>query len=284
MTNAELEDVEPFNTYAHSGTQMSRDPIVWRYLDLLSLLALLHDEKLHFSRLADLQMEDPNEGTGGLLTDIVNRPITPSTRMVPSNPETDRRNQEEVARIEAELRTPLAERLPTYREKVAQWDMENRNVHVSCWHTSGIESDFMWRLYAKREFGLAIVSSAQSVVEALGNDDVSLNKIGWAFVVYPTWDERIRNGIEARGSATAFIVKAPEFRSENEFRIFVKTKDNVEVCGLRVDVKHLIKQIRLSPMLPDWAENPLLQTLNPICKAKGIPLVEGRKPKLRSRR
>jgi hypothetical protein len=46
MTNEDLEDVEFFNRFAHSGTRWTRDPTCRRYMDLLSLLAMLQNETL----------------------------------------------------------------------------------------------------------------------------------------------------------------------------------------------------------------------------------------------
>jgi hypothetical protein len=74
-------------------------------MDLLSLLSLLHREELHFTRLGDLQKYDRNEGTGALLTDVVSDPIRPSIIASPTNQAQELRNQEEIKRIEDELRS-----------------------------------------------------------------------------------------------------------------------------------------------------------------------------------
>ena len=83
MTNDELEDAKFFNTFAHSGTRWARDPTCWRYMDLLSLLAILQNETIHFTHIMDLYRYDPHEGTGGLLINVVNDPIQPSVMVSP---------------------------------------------------------------------------------------------------------------------------------------------------------------------------------------------------------
>lgn len=274
MRNAELVEAMCVNTFAHSGTRYTRDPRVWRYMDLLSLISLLHREELHFTPLADLAVWDVNEGTGGLSVDVVNSPIPPSILVYPPNEAQELRNQEEIKRVHDELSIPLADNLPRFKAQVAEWDSENSNVHISCWHTNEIESDFMWRVYAKQEYGFAIVSSAQSLVRSLLVGDIEGRKIGFGFVVYPTRDQVVRQSLDRYlGSTAAFMVKHPEFAHENEFRVFVRTREPRASCSMKVCLRDLVHAIRLSPLVPNWAEEPLLQTLNPICEQKGIPLV-----------
>jgi len=283
MKNSDLKEVRPINTFAHSGTRMSRDPRVWRYMDLLSLLCLLQNKELHFSRLRDLQKYDHNEGTGGLLIDVVNNPIKPSIHVYPPNPDIESRNNEEIQKIEAELKIPLSEKLVGYKKQVKDWDQENANVYISCWHTNPIDSDFMWKLYAKYEYGFAIVSSAHDVVNSLLVDGIKPAKIGWGFIVYPTRDELIRNRLDEEvGSVAAFIIKHPSFSHENEFRVFVKTLEDVDSCDMKVNINKLIHEIQLSPLVPDWAHDPLHKTLNPICEQHGITLIKPNRINLRT--
>ena len=55
-------------------------------MDLLSLLAILQNETLHFTHITDLYRYDPHEGTGGLLINVVNDPIPPSMSVFPPDP------------------------------------------------------------------------------------------------------------------------------------------------------------------------------------------------------
>ena len=281
MTNDDLEDIQPQNTFAHSGTRMARDPEVWRYMDLLSLLALLQNRELHFTRLRDLQRLDPNEGTGGLSINLVRYPFTPSIVTVPGDERTAARERKEIAAIEAELRVPFETSLPAWREQVAVWDAEFKNMHVSCWHTSPSQSDFMWRLYAKHEFGFAVESSAKTVVEALSVPPIASSKIGWGFVVYPTRDQLIQERLSGSPLLQApYIIKHPEFAHENEFRVFVKARDDAD-CSLPVDLKTLVKAIHISPLMPAWAHGAVAKTLKPICDAIGSPPIRVSRPLLR---
>jgi hypothetical protein len=223
----------------------------------------------------DLYRYDPHEGIGGLLIDVVNEPILPSLTVSPPNPRVDEANRREIEKVMAELSIPLSERLPKYREKVKQWDKENDAVYISSWHTKEIESDFMWRIYGKYEYGFALVSSVQDLVNSFLTKGVDPSKLGCGFVVYPTRDQLIRENLEETiGSFTAFMIKSPQYSTENEFRVFVKAKHRVASCDLEVDLRKLIHSIRISPLTPRWAVQPLMNTLNPICTAKGLPLIQ----------
>lgn len=275
MRNEDLEDAKFIDTFAHSGTRWGRNPTCWRYMDLLSLLSILQNEKIHFTHIMDVYRYDPNEGTGGLLIDVVNDPVMPSVMVLPPNPRIDEENKKEVERIMAELRIPLSEQLPKFREKIKQWDKENDTIYISSWHTNEIDSDFMWRIYGKYEYGFAVVSSVQDLVYSIRDGGIDLRKLGCGFVVYPTRDQLIKEKLEdSMGSFAAFMIKSPQYSPENEFRVFVKSRVRVTSCDLRVDLRKLVNSIRISPLIPRWAVRPLLETLNPICKAKGLPPVQ----------
>jgi hypothetical protein len=275
LTNDDLLEARFFDTRAHSGERWSRNPTCWRYMDLLSLLTILQNECLHFTRLRDMHRHDPKEGTGGLLTDVVNDPIRPSMMVSPPDPRVEEQNRLEVEAIEAELRIPLAERYSNVRERVRKWDEANTSVYMTSWHTKEIDSDFMWRVYGKYEYGFAVVSSVQDVVEAIAAGGLDRSKIGCGFVVYPTRDELIRDKYEdMMGSYASFMIKSPQHAQENELRVFVKAIRAVRSCDLKVALPKLVHRIRISPFVPRWALKPLLDTLNPICDEKGVSRVQ----------
>ena len=188
-------------------------------MDLLGLLAILQDETIHFTHIMDLYRYDPHEGTGGLLINVVNDPVPPSVMVSPPDPRIDEQNRKEIEGILAELRIPLSEQLPKFREKVTHWDKENDAIYISSWHTNVIDSDFMWRIYGKYEYGFAVVSSVQDLVYSIRDGGIDLSKVGCGFVVYPTRDQLIREKLEnVMGSYAAFMIKSPQYSPENEFR------------------------------------------------------------------
>ena len=274
MLNEDLEDARFFNTYAHSGTQWNRDPTCWRYMDFLALLSILHREELHCTHISDLYRYDPHEGTGGALINVIKYPITPSLLVSPPIPDIEERNRLEVENIERELAIPWSERLPGLKDRVRVWDQKNDTVYISCWHTNEIDSDFMWRVYGRYEYGIAVKSSVQALMQSIRDGGVDVRKVGCGFVVYPTRDQLYREKLEeSMGSYAAFMIKSPQYSPENEFRVFVKAKCRVPSCDLHVDIRKLIHGIHISPLVPRWAIEPLRATLNPLCRAKGLPEV-----------
>jgi hypothetical protein len=272
MLDTDLEDARFFDISAHSGTQWARDPACWRYMDFLGLLSILHREELHFTHISDLYRYDPHEGTGGALINVVNYPITPSIVTWPENPDTQERNRKEVEEIERDLAIPLSQRLPHLKDQVRVWDRENEAIYISCWHTNEIDSDFMWRVYGRYEYGLAVKSSVQSLIHSIRDGGVSSGKLGGGFVVYPTRDQLIREKFEGpMGSYAAFMIKSPQYSPEKEFRVCVKAQRRVPSCDLRVDLRKLIHGVYISPMVPRWAVEPLRAALEPLCTAKGLP-------------
>ena len=228
------------------------------------MLAILQNETIHFTHIMDMYRYDPHEGTGGLLINVMNNPIRPSIMVSPSDPRIDEQNRKEIEEILAELQIPISEQLPKFREKVKHWDKENDAIYISSWHTNEIDSDFMWRIYGKYEYGFAVVSSVQDLVYSISDGGLDLSKIGFGFVVYPTRDQLIREKLEElMGSFAAFMIKSPQYSPENEFRVFVMAKKRMDSCDLKVNLRRLVHSIRISPLVPRWAMQPLLVSRQP---------------------
>jgi hypothetical protein len=97
---------------------------------------------------------------------------------------------ERLAETKKELEIPLTSRLRKSKKQVKAWDEENKNVVLSCWHENEIESDFMWRIYAK-EYGFVVFSDVDRLVKSFKGIDAT--KIGRGFVVYPSRDVLIHD-------------------------------------------------------------------------------------------
>src|SRR5438477_3983562 len=190
MTTDELIDQKWHDTWSASGSRWSRDPKIARYMTLPSLMALLHGSKLHFMKLTELRRYDPHEGVGGFMNNIIQTPISSGLFMSPSTPEFEAEQTAIVARIKAELSIPYEEQWPKFKAQVAKWDQEYANVFVSCWHENFGFTDFMWRVYARDDHGVALVTTAQDLVGSFSG--VDFRKIGFGFVVYPYRDALVR--------------------------------------------------------------------------------------------
>jgi len=103
--------------------------MLWRYLDLAKLVALLNDKKLHFAR-ADV-FQDQHEGS-----------IT--TRMW------------QALKEQFADRTELGKTVSTFRRLVKE------STFISCWCVEP-ESEAMWKLYCGDNNGVAITASYQDI-------------------------------------------------------------------------------------------------------------------------
>lgn len=280
MKTEELLDQKWHNTFSVSGSTWSKDPKLARYMTLPSLLALLHRGKLHFTKLADLRRYDAHEGVGGLMNNIFQTPISSGSTMLPSEPEIEAKQAATVEREKAEHSLPYEELWPKFKAQVAKWDVEYANVFVSCWHENFGFTDFMWRVYARDDHGVALVTSAQALVESFSGIDPG--KLGFGFVVYPYRDALVRNRLtEGHYALPPFLIKTKAFEPEREFRVFVQPKDQIDSCDLDIDLKRLIHEIRISPLASKWVDDAVRKTLDPICERIGIPKVAERERNLR---
>lgn len=249
-------------------------------MTLPGLLAVLHRSQLHFSKLTDLRRFDIHEGVGGLMNNIIQTPISSGIFMSPSTPEFEAQQAAVVENIKRELSIPYEDQWPKFKAQVAKWDQEYANVFISCWHQAFDFTDFMWRVYSRDDHGVAVVTSAHSLMDSFCGVDPQ--EIGFGFVVYPYRDELIRDRL-AHGHDTLppFLIKTKAFEPECEFRVFVRSKASVDSCDLDVDLRKLIHEIRISPLAPRWVDDAVRTTLNPICERVGIPKVAERGRNLR---
>jgi hypothetical protein len=78
-------------------------------MDVVSLLSLLQNKRLHFTKLKDLCRFDVNEGTGGL--SIETRGIIAPPMSFPPDPDSDAYFYKKLAETDKELKIPLTSRL-----------------------------------------------------------------------------------------------------------------------------------------------------------------------------
>jgi hypothetical protein len=274
ISNSKLLDVPTIFNCGPNGTQLIRNPTCWRYLDLLSLLTLLKKEELHFTRLKDLQKYDPREGTGGLFTDVVNSNLQPSMLVIPATAASIQRDIKEMQDLNDKLNIPIQSQRTQFVGEINKWDQLNNNIHISCWHTNTIDIDFMWRVYGACHYGFAIEAEAVNLLNAFWNAGIARKKIGCGFVLYSTRDEIIRMQVPFDVKQYfAFLIKSPDFKPENELRIFVNTTEAVDSCDVPFDISTAIRCIHISPLMPEWAVDSVMEIVNQLCASKGLPNV-----------
>ena len=95
---------------------------LWRYMDFTKFVSLIAREELFFSR-AD-KLGDPFEG---------------------SLPKGNIKGRADLLKLGIPQMQSIVDREPAIHQEIT------RTVMINCWHRSDIESDAMWRLYAREK-------------------------------------------------------------------------------------------------------------------------------------
>lgn len=129
-------------------TPLDGEAVLWRYMDLTKVLAILEDQALHFAS-AD-RLGDPFEGS-------LSVPMTLPPAYINDNgvirPVSDQERQ-----MFAQM-APSASKLT---------EAQRRWTYVSCWNHSEIELDALWGRYVRSDAGIAIRSSFRRLTMSFG--------------------------------------------------------------------------------------------------------------------
>lgn len=197
------------------------DTIVWRYLNLEKLLALLNSKTLYCRRLD--RFRDPWEG------------IWPD-----------------------EFALALRKSGSRDRSRSLSQHLDNlrRTFFVNCWHESDFESAALWDQYASSN-GLAIRSSVGGIKAACGTEQ----QFFLGRVKYFDYSSHIEDAIELNALVPAFLKrKSFKHEHEVRLLIwdtsnFEPNEDGTrteESCSLAVNLENLIEMVYVSPESPSW--------------------------------
>lgn len=221
----DFRDIFPF--LVPSDLKMPEpETVLWRYMDLTKLLAILGNERLHFTRID--QFNDRFEG------------VTP------------RKALEALAR---KVRSAHLEEALKIRQR----------THALCWHASETESEAMWRLYLSSNEGIAIKTTAQRLRESLRltkGVDQPLLLVEVEYVNHLDDDEMLAP-VDFLRWAT---FKRKSFAHEREVRLMRIAQDdelgNNFSYRPKIDVQTLIEAIYISPFAPDWVFEVIKQVVS----------------------
>lgn len=203
---------------------------VWRYMDFAKYVSILDTSCLYFAR-SD-RLGDPFEGS------YPRSNVADRSRRYQDVPEADRVDR--LADISGLLKW------------MREW------TYVSCWHMNEHESAAMWKLYAKSNEAVAIVSSYDRLAECLPNS-VSIGAVKYI-------DYELERLPEEGKLLHSFMHKRRSFEHEHEARAFVQELPKVNgigalqtelrnsELGLPVAIKPacLIESVYVAPTTPDW--------------------------------
>jgi hypothetical protein len=217
--------------------------IVWRYMNLEKLLALLCSRGLYLCRLD--RFRDPWEGHW-------TKPAIEAMRTL-------------IEEANKALNKALHESVPiTLMEEI--FDKMPTAMFVNCWHENGYESAALWDQYATVS-GLAI----KSTVGRLKRGCHSEQSYYIGQVNYLDYQRDAPKMMDPLNSMTPVFIKRKSFEHEREVRLLIHRlpmyEDKLdwtrapESHTLPVDLAILIESIYLSPESPIWLQDAVTELL-----------------------
>ena|SRR5271168_331640 len=182
--------------------------VIWRYMDLAKLCALLVDKALYFCTPAVLAQADPFEGQPFLSIDDIKRDLTTA-----SGDDISRITYSDFTR-KAPFVAYLKRNGLTLQEYLKRrWSAFMHANFVNCWHMNDDESQAMWKIYAGENAGIAVQSTVGRLIKALSKDSqpVHIDEI--------TYVDRSQYIRQRKGtSRSPYMYKRKEFEYEKEMR------------------------------------------------------------------
>ena len=143
---------------------------------------------------------------------------------------------------------------------------------VNCWHMSIEESMAMWETYSPNGEGVAIKTTFMNLRESI--QDMGLGPIFFSPVRYA---ERLEENIDLRNFASMLCYKRPQFKFENEFRVFLTytkgitdeyDKDKINIVPpdfgqkIKINLSNLIEEVYVHPNCSDKFYNLVSKITN----------------------
>ena len=197
---------------------------LWRYTDFTKYMDFLERRALFFSR-SDL-LGDPYEGSSSHANVTLH-----AEKYQPALPDAVRKQ------------------LSASNAWARQW------TFINCWHQNDAESAAMWRLYARSNEAVAMMTTFDQLREALPED---------TFVGLVQYIDYSKDWLPEGNTYFPYIHKRLSFAHEREVRAVIQAlpadsgkilvgKANPELGKLvPVDVERLVNEVRVAPTAPDW--------------------------------
>lgn len=223
---------------------------LWRYMDFLKFFSLVETSMLYFPSAEVLAADDPFEGSVTAMTkrykviaEVGDRDFTVGV---------DKPDRVRVV----DLLSPEGQEYASFSEQVAQAQKQVRRcTYVNSWHMNDHENTAMWKLYAQREYGIAIVSSLERIEQSFREtkEEIYIGQV--SYIDYE--HDYIPDG----NLFSPFMYKIRSLSYENEVRVVISNlkfvgQDNNEVpprgVAVQCDLTQLIEDVVVSPNSPGW--------------------------------
>ena len=176
------------NSFGTFDPEASKNMRLWRYVDLISFVALVHSGRLYLPLLASL--EDPWEGSPGM---------------------------QDMVRHAAEAGTTPAEQVEALAAYQARFRHLRSKLAASCWYGAEHESAAMWELYAARGRGIALQSTVGRLLSSMEADwPLTIGRVNYI--------DHLSSSVTGSDLGSAFA-KNRAYEHESEVRIIVELSD-----------------------------------------------------------
>jgi hypothetical protein len=214
----------PNTLEAHSLERPTLSQPLWRYLDFTKFLAILVNHGLYMSRLD--RLDDKYEGW---------IPDTPRAKYRGFFQEEDFVRDQRLGKRAARLR---------------------KAFYVNCWHANDEESDAMWKIYARGDYGVAIRTTRRHLSAALKDaaENVSLYRVDYT--------DQARRPTHGGSVLRACLTKRRAFKHEKEVRLIWQRDTSDGPGGSRerstdgfyvhCDLGQLLEGVRVAPTSKPW--------------------------------
>lgn len=212
--------MSPIKPY-ESCEKIDNDQKIWRFRSLDKFIDLLQKRSLYFRKAAKLAEEDAHEGrySKKVMSDILKKSKEISQNRIKTH--------------STKYPIPLGNECDFFKQSIESLEY----TFVNCWHINNVEYDFMWKIYAKRNLGIAIQTTYEKLCKSLNFHDFNI------YIAPMDYEPEL----EYLYLWEPILNKREHFKPERELRIWVCDCSQESGIHVEVDLDILIENIYVKP-------------------------------------
>ena len=235
--------------------------VLWRYMDLARLLALVSNRTLFFPALDKLG--DRFEGQWSDRTlELIREWDKLWTRDRGDHVVVEDKRQDQRLKFPREDPSWSVEETINHWNRTISTGASRRSTFVNCWYQEAEESEAMWKLFASQQYGVTVRTTAARLVGSFTERLPDyLGRV--AYIAYDKDHMPVTEFPPVFFKRRAFMherevraVVAPQYRAEK-----TEVKNGSVGVEYKVDPERLIEAVVVSPYSPDWLLDVVRTTL-----------------------